>query len=78
MLFWMVHTEIIKKTPMSFFVLLLLDTEHCSTATVKKLKNQSIHLDLTKSQLPLLNKARELIKKNEDIAFWLCKYQLLL
>ena len=35
----------------------------------KKLKNQSIHLDLTKSRLSLLNEARKLIENNEDIAF---------
>ena len=35
----------------------------------KKLKNQSIHLHLTKSRLSLLNKARKLIENNEDIAF---------
>ena len=35
----------------------------------KKLKNQSIHLDLTKSRLLLLNEARKLIENNEDIAF---------
>ena len=35
----------------------------------KKLKNQSIHLDLTKSRLSLLNEARKLIANNDDIAF---------
>ena len=35
----------------------------------KKLKNKSIHLDLTKSRLSLLNEARKLIENNEDIAF---------
>ena len=35
----------------------------------KKLTNQSIHLDLTKSRLLLLNEARKLIENNEDIAF---------
>ena len=34
----------------------------------KKLKKQSIHLDLTKSRLSLLNEARKLIENNEDIA----------
>ena len=35
----------------------------------KKLKNRSIHLDLTKSRLSLLNEARKLIENNDDIAF---------
>ena len=35
----------------------------------KKLKNQILHLDLTKSWLSLLNEARKLIGNNEDIAF---------
>ena len=35
----------------------------------KKLKNQSIRLDLTKSRLSLLNNARKLIENNDDIAF---------
>ena len=35
----------------------------------KKLKNQSIHLDFTKSRLSLLNEARKLIENNENIAF---------
>ena len=34
----------------------------------KKLKNQSIHLYLTESRLPLLNEARKLIENNEEIA----------
>ena len=39
----------------------------------KKLKNQSIHLDLTKYRLPLLNEARKLIENNEYIAFCYAK-----
>ena len=35
----------------------------------KKLKTQSIHFDLTKSRLSLLNEARKLLENNEDIAF---------
>ena len=35
----------------------------------KKLKNRSIHLDLTNFRLSLLNEARKLIENNEDIAF---------
>ena len=35
----------------------------------KKLKNQSIHHDLTKSRLSLLNGARKLIENIEDIVF---------
>ena len=50
---WIGRTELVKKTMMSSFVL----------------KNQSIHLDLTKSRLSLLNEARKLIENNEDIAF---------
>ena len=35
----------------------------------KKLKNKSIHLDLTKSRLSLLNEARKFTENNEDVAF---------
>ena len=35
----------------------------------KELKNQSIHLDLTKSRLSLLNEARKLIEYRIHIAF---------
>ena len=35
----------------------------------KKLKNQSIHFDLTKARLSLLNEARKVIENNEDVAF---------
>ena len=35
----------------------------------KKLKTQSMHLNYTKSRLPLLNEARNLIENNEDLAF---------
>ena len=69
MLFWIGRTELVKKMMMSSFVLPLSDIEHYSIVTVKKLKNQSIHLDLTKPRLSLLNEARKLIENNEDIAF---------
>ena len=69
MLFWIGHTELVKKNndvivrSTTFRQRTLFYPNH------KKLKNQSTHLDLTESRLSLLNEAKKLIENNEDIAF---------
>ena len=68
MLFWVGCTELVKKT-IAIFRFTTFRHRTLFYRNRKKLKNQSIHLDLTKFQMLLLNKARKLIKNNEDISF---------